>query len=825
MRNTLAALVTAVALVLGYAALAMRAQPAPPKAPLPGVAADGSVLLPNGWRIAPAGRHVTVGDLPLAIALSADGRYAIVTNDGYAKPSLAVVDLQSLEVKGRLPLDQAWLGLAWHPDGSRLYSAGGNGVDEMTWADGVLTRARSVELPPSPTTYTFAGGLAIAPDGKRLFVTRVLAMSVSAIDVESGKVEKTVTLPAEPYTCLMGPGGKRLYVSIWGAGRVLVFDPATLEPAGEIAVGDHPNAMVVSPDGRLFVACANTNAVWAVDLATGTAEEQISIALFPKAPAGSTPNALALASDGRMLLVANADNNSVAVVDVSRPGRSRVAGFIPVGWYPTSVAFSRDGTQILVLSGKGLTSVPNPQGPSPYRDHQGQYVAGLLLGSLSVVPVPDAGTLAEMTKKVYRLTPYSEATRLRPARAPAVSPIPGRVGAASPIKYVFYVIRENRTYDQVLGDLKEGNGDPSLCLFGDEATPNAHALAREFVLFDNFYADAEVSYDGHAFSTGAYATDIVEKMWPTNYAGRGGAYLSEGGGLMRGPYGNIAAPSDGYIWDACTRAGTSVRSYGEFVMRGADNRDPNAPMHASVPGLEGRVSLEYPPFDMTISDNHRVDVWLKEFREFERNGNLPRLSILRLPDDHTAATRAGSLTPRSMVADNDLALGRIVEAISKSRYWKESAIFVLEDDAQNGADHVDAHRSVLLAISPFSRRHAVDSTLYSTSGVLRTIELVLGLPPMSQYDAAATPLYNAFQTSPDPRPFAALGNRVPLDERNPSSAYGAAISATMDLSLPDRVPDLLMNEIIWRSIRGADSPMPPPRRSAFVRPIEQDDRD
>jgi DNA-binding beta-propeller fold protein YncE len=816
----LAAAVIAVGLYLG---IAPRAQRAADAARRPGAAA-GVTLLPNGWRIAPAGRHVPVGDLPLAFVPSHDGRYLIVTNDGYARPTLTVVDAAALSVRSVRPLDHAWLGLAWHPDGVHLYSTGGDEVNELTFADGALKRERTFALPKSGTS--LGGGAAVSRDGRRLFVVRSLEQVLVVIDLDAGTITSSVPLPAEAYSCLLSADGTTLYVSLWGGARILAFDAGTLAAAGEVAVGEHPNAMALSPDGaRLFVACANTNAVWAVDLPKMAAREQISVSLYPNAPAGATPNALAVSPDGRTLLVANADNNAVAVVDVAEPGAGRAAGFIPSGWYPTAVGFDQSGRQAFVLSGKGLQSKPNPRGPTPLSGRTDQFIGGLLTGSLSAVTMPDAAALAAMTRRVYELTPYSDATRLAPAGAPRASSIPARVGAPSPIKYLFYVIRENRTYDQVLGDIKAGNGDPGLCLFGEQITPNAHALTKRFALFDNFHVDAEVSYDGHAFSTAAYATDAVEKIWPTNYADRGGAYLSEGGGRMRNAYGNLAAPAAGYIWDACARAGLSVRSYGEFVLHGADFNDRVSPLKATVPGLDGRIDPDFPPFDMDVTDARRVEIWLAGFREFERNGLLPRLSIVRLPRDHTAGTRPGSHTPRAMVADNDEALGRLVEAVSKSRYWAESAIFVVEDDAQNGPDHVDAHRSVLLVASPFVRPGVVDSTLYTTSSVLRTIELILGLPPMSQYDAAATPLFNAFSPAPDRRPYAAIRARVSLDEKNAASAPGARESARMDFSAPDRAPDLALNEIVWKAMRGAGSPMPPPRRAAFVRGIEKEEDD
>jgi hypothetical protein len=395
------------------------------------------------------------------------------------------------------------------------------------------------------------------------------------------------------------------------------------------------------------------------------------------------------------------------------------------------------------------------------------------------------------------------------------------VGEPSPIKHVFYVIRENRTYDQVLGDLPQGNGDPNLTLFGEDVTPNAHALAREFVLFDNFYVDAEVSNDGHAYSMAAYATDAVEKLWPTLYGQRGGLYLSEGGHEIRNNYGNLAAPADGYIWDFATRAGVSVRSYGEFRVLGDEGRRG----HGDGPRARRQAAPELSslrPVDPRQPARRRLARGVPPLREGRR---LPRLNIVRLGNDHTAGTSPGRPTPRAFVAENDLALGRLVEAISQSRFWPESAIFVLEDDAQNGPDHVDAHRSVLLVASPWTKRGSVDSTLYTTSGVLRTMELVLGLPPMSQYDAAATPAFAAFAAKPDPAPYTARSARVPLDETNRPDAPGAQASLEMNLIEADLAPERELNEIVWKSIRGRDAVMPAPVRAAFVRPIAEEDED
>ena len=831
--------VAVVALAAVAAGAATTFGDAAPSTLRPGVIGGGVTLLPNGWKIAPAGRHVQVGDLPLAMVESLDGRFLLVSNNGYAKPTISIVDIKREYVLDAVTLDHAWLGLAWHPDGRRLYvsGAGNNTVHEMQFVSGKLTRgvdlvlgppldAREVGAARSESLQSFIGGLAVTPDGSRLFAVHVLGQLVSVVDLTTGRLLRTIDLPTEAYTCLVSPDGATVFVSLWGGARILMFDARTFDARGEISVGEHPNSMALSEDGtRLFVACANTNAVWVVDVAARRAVEQISVALFPNAPPGSTPNHVSVSPDGRRLLVSNADNNAVAVVDITRPGASQVEGFIPTGWYPTGAMFSQDGSKVFVLSGKGLVSAPNPRFRRPaLPGGEAQYVGSMLLGTVSILPSPDRSGLQTLTKMVYSVTPYADEHRLTPAGAPAASPIPRRVGGPSPIRHVFYIIRENRSYDQVFGDLERGNNDPTLCLFGNAVTPNAHALAREFGIFDNFYVDAEVSYDGHAFSTGAYATDLVEKFWPTNYANRGAAYLSEGGGTMRNAYGNVAAPQDGYIWDACVRNGVSVRSYGEFVSSDRDKKNV-----AQVPGLKGRIDPDYPPYNLEIPDQRRADVWIKDFKDLESNDQVPALSIIRLGNDHTAATRPGSPTPRAMVADNDLALGRIVEAISRSRIWKESAIFVLEDDAQNGPDHVDAHRSVALVVSPFSRRRALDSTLYTTSGMLRTMELILKLPPMSQYDAAATPMYNAFQATPVLTPFTHLDARIPLDEKNDERAWGADLSRQLNLAEADRVPDALMNEILWHAVKGPQAVMPPIVRSALVRQVaargdDDDDR-
>jgi hypothetical protein len=400
---------------------------------------------------------------------------------------------------------------------------------------------------------------------------------------------------------------------------------------------------------------------------------------------------------------------------------------------------------------------------------------------------------------------------------PGDNPVPLRPGEPSPIKYCIYVIKENRTYDQVLGDIPEGNGDPKLCLFPERVSPNCHRLAREFVLLDNFYVESEVSADGHEWSMAAYATDYVEKTWPLNYGhNRAGKfpYPAEG----RFP---IAAPAGGYLWDRAREAGVTYRSYGEFV---SEESSPDTPVKARVKSLEGHIDEWFHGWDLKYPDIKRTERFISELKRFETEGEMPRLQILRLPNDHTQGAAPGARTPTAFVADNDLALGQLVEAVTHSRFWPQTAIFVVEDDAQNGPDHLDAHRTTAYVISPYTRRGVVDSTMYSTSSMLRTMELILGLRPMSQFDAAARPMFNSFQAASDLRPYQARPANVNLEERNEKRAWGSGLK--MNFAREDAADDLLLNEAIWRSVRGAGSPMPAPVRAAFVfGHVEQKDKD
>lgn len=823
-----------------------------PKPRLPGKTAAGT-LLPNGWTLTPEGQQIPISDLPLNMELSEDGRYLLVTTNGNGDQTINVIDLTANANVQTIKVKKSWLGLNFAPDGKRFYVSGGDDNEVMIYdfADGKATEAGKINLGSSEYhklddrgraearrkgagEFAFPAGIAVAPDGKRLYVAENLSNKVAVVDPTTRQVVTKIEVGEYPYDCEISKDGKRLYVSNWGSRSIAVIDPAGNQVIGNIQTGDHPNDLELTRDGKtLYVANANSNTVSVIDTARMKEIEAISTALHPKSPAGSTPNAVALSPDEKTLYIANADNNDIAVADVKARGKSEVEGFIPTGWYPTSVRVSKDGRRIFVANGKGTASAANAKGPNPYRirSAETEYIGSLLKGTVSLIAKPTKARLAQLTQRTYKNSPYTDAL-LKAAKAPRErTAIPVRLGDASPIKHVIYVIKENRTYDQVLGDLKEGNGDPNLCLFGEDVTPNQHAIAREFVLFDNFYVDAEVSADGHNWSMAAYATDYVEKTWPTNYSARGRTYDYEGSK-------RIARPTKGYIWDHCKVAGITYRSYGEFVgVRdvkidgGGGQAATDAALKArrenytSEDALIGHFSPTFPVYDLSITDNTRVDRWLEEFREFQNNGQLPQFQVVRLGNNHTQGTRVGVPTPRAYVADNDLALGRLVEAVSQSKYWATTAIFVLEDDAQNGSDHVDAHRSPAFVISPYTKRKFVDSTMYTTSGMLRTMELILGIPPMSQYDAAATPMFNSFTNIADLTPFKQRPAQIDLNEKNQPNAPGARQSAMWDFSKEDTLPDIEFNEVIWKSVKGANSPMPAPVRSAFVRPVEDDDDD
>jgi YVTN family beta-propeller protein len=811
---------------------------------LPGQRLDGSVLLPNQWSLRPVGRQIQLGDFPVSIAVEPHSRFAAILHTGYSQHGLTIVDLKTETVVTNAPLHEAFYGIAFSHDGSELFCSGASDevIHSYHFKDGLLTNPQDIRL-RSASDVGIAAGLAVDSERKKLGVANLYGQSVSVVDLGTNTVVdvpltpdslansyETVSVPASsvdaevnhygvfPYTCLMNEKQHQLYVSLWGNAEVAVVDLDSRKVVDYWPTQEHPNEMALTTNGAtLFVANANRNTVTVIDTKTGKTLETLTAALYPNAPSGSTPNSLALTPDEKILFVANADNNNLAVFDVSAPGHSHSLGFIPVGWYPTSVRVTPDGARLLVTNGKGVIPMANPNGPQPGRKSRDetlpQYIAELLKGTLSVIDLPRSrnefdNQLVVYTAAAYRCSPLKADSSVSAAR-PEGSPIPLTPGDPSPIKYVFYVIKENRTYDQVLGDMKEGNGDASLCLFGEEVAPNHHQLARDFVLLDNFYANAEISADGHEWTMGAYASDFVQKMWRLQYAHNSShKYIYPAEGVFP-----MATPAGGYLWDRAAEAGVSYLSYGEFVANGKTPNDPSVPR---VKALRGHLDEMYRGFDLDYPDARRADRFLHELKRFEQEGDMPRLQVVRLPGDHTYGVRRGKRTPSACLADNDAALGRIVEGISHSKFWPQTAVFILEDDAQNGADHVDAHRTIAFIASPYIKRHTVDSTMYSTSGMLRTIELILGLKPMSQFDAAATPMFAAFQGKPDPTGYTALPARIDLEQKNAQNTWGEKVSRTMDFTKEDAADDLLLNEVIWRSVRGENSSMPAPVHAAFI---------
>ncbi len=883
---------------VGAQAIDKDKQPAKKLITLPGVEADGGVRLPNSWSIKPAGKQIELGDFPINIALHPSGKWAAVLHAGYGPHEIIIVDLapKKEKVKSRVVIDQTFGGVGFNANGDTLYVGGGefDTIHAFDFADGLLSRARTGKVADSKF---IPGSLVV--DGATLFVPGVFGDAVAITGepfVVKGAPNRTLIPTGEnsyPFACLRGKD-RKLYVSLWNKAAVAVIDLKQDAVVATLQTEKHPTEMAFGPGEKtLFVACSNSTRVSVLDLKEGKALETINCALYANAPNGNTPNSLCLTPDGKILFVANADNNNVAVFNVEKPGDSKPLGFIPVGMYPTSVRYDGATKRILVANGRGVTVKANPKGPDPTLPKNPtirEYIAGLYRGTLGIIDMPNEEEMAKYSKEAYACSPLRADAGIG-LKPPAGNPIPAwkplsktkTEGFGGPknlrdidpnqlfdllargrslflidetrtikpslehfaqfhrikdrkvdrksflafhdglrasesaedcaIKYCIYVIRENRTYDQVFGDVKEGNGDANLCIFPEKVTPNAHKLAKQFVLLDNFYCDGEVSAEGHEWSMGAYCTDFVKRVWPLSYRGSANKKMSIY--PAEGNFDEIARPAGGYIWDRCAEAKVSYRSYGEWVDNGKTLKDP---MKARVKALEGHIDPQYRGYDLDYSDVKRTERFITELKRFEKDGDMPKLQIVRLGNDHTYGTKAGKPTPTAMVAENDLALGQLVEAVSKSKFWKGTAIFIVEDDAQNGSDHVDAHRSVALVVSPYTQIGKVDSTMYSTASMLRTMELILGLRPMSQFDAAARPMYNAFQKAANLDAYEHIVPSIDMRAVNAKNAYGADLAETWDFAKEDAIDDLIFNEVIWRSVRGADAPMPPPVRAAFVFP-------
>jgi len=781
------------------------------------------VSLPNGWKLSSAGKSFGLGDLPLNIAVSNSKKFVAVTNNGVSAHSIMLIDVKSERVIDSVIIPKAWYGLTFSPDDQFLYAAGGydNKIVRYEIIQNKLNKKDEIVLGAVWPNRVGPSGITFDSNRQKIYVVTRDNRSLYIIDAKTQKIERQFGLDGEAYMSVLSTDAKELYISCWGCDHVLVFDLNMQAWKAPIKVGDNPNEMLISPNGlQLYVCNANDNTVSVINLKTKKVIETLDVALYPNSPSGSTTNGLAMDPIKKCLYIANADNNCLAVFDVSTPGKSVPKGFIPVGWFPTNVKFINN--KIWVTNGKGNTSLANPYGPRPIKNGEEvilhgadvnapkevQYIGSLFKGSMSVIPSPSVKDLQGYSKAVYRNASYSPGkSDLADKEAPGF-PIPMKMGQKSPIKYVFYVIKENRTYDQVLSDVKGGNGDTTLLLFGRKYTPNQHAIAEKFVLLDNFYVDSEVSADGHMWSMGAYATDFMEKSWPTSYGGKGGGIYGE-------PEKNVVLNKSGFIWDLCNRYGVTYRTYGEFVTNGK----------ATIPVLDKHFHPTFPSYTLAVMDTTRLRIWKTEFETMVKENRVPQFNTLRLGNDHTEGLRLGRPTPYAHVADNDFAVGQLIETLSKSPIWNETAVFILEDDAQNGADHVDAHRSTAYVAGGFVKRNYVDHTAYSTSSMLRTMELILGLSPMSQYDAAAMPMWRCFDSVAKPIDFKAISPNVDLRTKNVARNEWQRKSELFNFEKEDTNNDVAFNLVLWHGLKGDKIPFPGPTRAAFVYPIIKKDLD
>ncbi len=826
-----------------------------------GVQTDGRIVVPTNQILQPAGTQVTFPGRPVDLALADDGKTLVVKN----MRSLEFLDLATGKVKQTLSLPSVGdpkpgfsvVGLVVH--GDRVYASDAQNLVRVAerQADGKYAFAeKPIDVKrPQVGGAAHPAGMALLSD-KELMVASTRGNNVQVVNLAGGQVEQVIPVGVAPFAVL--PVGKdKVYVSNWGGDAPKESDPQAVtsktpvrvdpktgvanhgtisvlaaesgkwRPVKTVEVGLHPSALTLSRDGRFaYVANAASDTVSVLDTKTDAVVETIACRPEARLPFGSGSNALALGPDGGTLYVANGTNNCVAVVRLGRraceidgrPEASAVLGLIPTGWYPGALVVAPEGKNLFVANIKGHGSLSQPRAKEKGKNSHDH------LGSLSLIEVPDAARLAKYTATVNannRLA-YSLAGLEKPRPDVKPLPVPARHGEPSVFKHVIYVIKENRTYDQVFGDMEEGNGDPNLCIFGEEVTPNHHKLARAFTLFDNFSCSGVLSADGHTWVNEAYVSDYMERSfggWTRSYADDGSDPL--------------AYVSTGFLWSNALAHKKTLRNYGEYIKNDylpkgatwsdwyAEYKKPGShpaltvKAEANIKALAPHTHPGYPWFPLLMPDVFRARLFIEELKTFEDKGAFPNLVYVTLPCDHTDGTKPGYPTPRAMVADNDLALGQIVEAVSRSKFWKDTCIFVVEDDPQNGFDHVDAHRTVALAISPYTKRKNVDHTNYNQTGMVKTIELMLGLPPMNQLDLSATPMRNCFTDKPDLTPYSHGANRIALDEMNPplSKLRGQALdwakkSLALKLDEGDEADEDTLNRILWHAAKGDETPYP-----------------
>jgi len=767
--------------------------------------------LPTGVILDPAGVMHPVGPMPLSIAVAPDSAHVVLLLNGYSRTGIQVVEWKTGRISQTLDLPAAFLGLAFSPNGKELYASGGNtdAVYQFHWADGKATLADSIPLGArvagrrNGTRYP--SQLAFSRDGRFLYVAENLDDSLAVIDVSTKRVVQRQPTGRYPYGVVVAPD-ERVFVSSWGGEFVAEYslNNGRLANPEWVAAGRHPSALLLDKAGaRLFVASGSTDRIAVIDTRTRRTIAELRDPPGSGPDEGSTPNALVLSPDESKLYAAEADGNAVAVFDLSAPAPS-ISGRIPTGWYPAALATI--GSSLVVANGKGSGTHADINGPGPRKPGKPagstrNGTLGQLSGTLSVIDLSkiDERALTTLSVRVARANgwnrPHSE------TRFP-------------PFEHVIYIIRENRTYDQVLGDVSAADGDTSLVYFGKDVTPNAHALVERYGVFDRFFVNAEVSADGHNWTTAAYASDYVEKTVQPNYSSRGRTYDYEGTNRGKVPEDDVNEPASGYIWTVAAKAGISLRNYGEFVV-GRRQSDGDEKYIGNKPQLAKTTNPDYPGFNLDIRDQKRADVWLAELQRYVERGTMPALEIVRLPNDHTSGGAAGKPSPRAQAADNDLALGRMISALTRTPFWRSTVVFVLEDDAQNGPDHVDSHRSPLLVISPYGRP-GVYHRFTNTTDVVRSIEGILKLESLSHFDYFGRPLTDIWAEKPDLTPFDMKTPAVSLDERNPGGTRGARDSRRLKLETEDASNDDDFSAILWHVVKGYDRTYPGPTRMSAL---------
>ncbi len=824
---------------------------------LPGMRPQALVLSPNGKLLATSGKSSrlvivdpVLGKITQKVPLPSEKVTA-------PSPEVASANILHPDKGGQL----SFTGLIFSPGGSRIYLANVDGSIKVFEVDheGEVSPSFSMALPPARAprrTNDIPAGLAISRDGRRLYVALNLSNRLGEFDAATGELLRMFDVGVAPYAVVLA--GHKAYVSNWGGrrprigdltgpagrgtevlvdstrfianeGSVTVIDLGKGQVQEEIVTGLHASALALHPNGRYLV-CANaaSDNLSVIDTRLDKVVETIWVKSSPADLFGASPNALTFDRAGKRLYVANGTQNAIAIVGFE-PGASKLLGLIPVGWFPGALSYDARRDVLYVANIKGLpaaTELDKESGGFGFNSHQ-------YFGSLSMFPIPKESEWAGLSARVWRNYRKEQlaTVALPPRPNQPLRPVPERIGEPSHFKHVVYIIKENRTYDQVLGDEPRGNGDPRLCIFHRGITPNQHKLVNEFALLDNTYCAGILSADGHQWSTTAFGTDYLEKSfagWPRSYPD--GMGLDEADAIAYAP--------SGFIWDNVIAHGRTLRNYGEFAAPAVHWKDPkrkgspdflacyrtwkgvsNEVVFASYPMVPSIIPYQptnYVGWEMKVPDQHRADFIIRELREYEQQGKYPDLVIICLPNDHTSGTTKGWPTPAASAADNDLAFGRIVEAISHSRFWNETAIFAIEDDPQSGWDHVSGYRTTAYCISPYTKRGVVVKTQYNTTSVLRTIEQILGLPPMNQFDGTATPMFDCFTETPDFRPYNAVPNNVPLDQMNPEPKKisdpllrkNAFMSARLNFRKPDACPEDVLNRILWHAMKGSGEPYP-----------------